>query len=174
VLEQRASENAFIDTKSFSNAGKVPNGLNSKLGHVKLASGVETDLAVRNKPALPDTVFKLGQLHVSSCHCNGRSDFDVFLVHQVLEKPRSQVTKRIHRHDLLGVRPCREGTNVSSRLRVGEIRLVISVELLGTNGERVVDTVRAAVGTDGVTSADRGRATGDNNWPSLMRILGTC
>jgi len=111
---------------------------------------------------------------VSSGHCDGGSDLDIFLVHHVFEQPRGKMSKRIHGDDFLGIRPCWEWPNVSSRLGVGEVRLVISVELLGADGESVVDAVRAAVGTNGVASADCGRTTSDNDRASLMGILRTC
>ena len=103
VLEQGAPQYALIHAKSFSDTREIPHRLDGKLGDVQLTGGVEADLSVRDKSAFPDTVLELGKLHVSSGHCDGGSDFDVFLVHQVLEEPRSQVTKRIHRHNLLGV-----------------------------------------------------------------------
>ena len=37
------------------------------------------------------------------------------------EQPRSQVTPGVHGHNLLPVAPLREGTNFSSRFRVGEV-----------------------------------------------------
>jgi hypothetical protein len=95
-------------------------------------------------------------------------------VHHVLEQPRGEMSKGVHSDDLLGIRPCWKWSNVSSRFGVGEIRFVVSVELLRADGESVVDAVRATVGTNGVASANCGRATSDNNWASLIGVLCTC
>ena len=111
---------------------------------------------------------------MGSGHCDGGSDFDVFIVHHILEQPWGEVTKRIHGDDFLGVRPCWEWSDVSSRFGVGEVRFVVSVELLRADGESVVDAVRAAVGTNGIASANCGRTTSDNNGTSLIGILRAC
>jgi hypothetical protein len=84
------------------------------------------------------------------------------------------MSKRIHGNDFLWIGPCWEWSNVSSRFGVGEVRLVISVELLRADGESVVDAVRAAVSTNGVASANCGGTTSDNDRTSLMGVFGAC
>lgn len=84
------------------------------------------------------------------------------------------MSKGVHSDDLLGIRPCWEWSNVSSRFGVGKVRFVVSVELLRADGESVVDAVRAAVGTNGVASADCGWTTSDNNRTSLIGVLRAC
>ena len=76
--------------------------------------------------------------------------------------------------DFLRIRPCWEWSDVSSRFSVGEVRLVISVELLRADGESVVDAVRAAVSTNGVASTNCGGTASDNNGTSFVGIFRAC
>lgn len=45
----------------------------------------------------------------------------VMLLDSVLEEPGRQMAPGIHSDNLLGISPLREGANLSSRLRVGEV-----------------------------------------------------
>ena len=69
----------------------------------------------------------------------------VFLRNDVFEEPGGKMTERIHGDDLLRVTPLREWANVGSRFRVGEVWLMVDVEILAGDGESVIYGVRSSV-----------------------------
>lgn len=54
----------------------------------------------------------------------------------------------IHRYDFLWIAPLWEGADLCCRLSVGEVRLVSDVKILACYSQRVIDGVRAAMGTN--------------------------
>lgn len=79
---------------------------------------------------------------------DSRSNLNVILIHGFFEQPRSQVTVRIHSHDLLLVGPLREGSDLCSGFSVREVRFVGDVEVLACYSKGVVDGVGASMSTD--------------------------
>lgn len=82
----------------------------------------------------------------------------VVLLDSVLEEPGRQMAPGIHSDNLLGISPLREGANLSSRLRVGEVGSTINefmcwfrrqngspmleIKLFASNSQGIVDGVR--------------------------------
>lgn len=95
MLEKRTSQSAFIDTKSFRDSRQVPNWLHSELRDREFASCVETNLAIRYQSTRLDTLLKFRDLHVCFGNGNGRSYVDVFLLNDILEKPRRKMTCQV-------------------------------------------------------------------------------
>ena len=63
------------------------------------------------------------------------------LIHEILEDPRNLMAPRIHGYNLLGISPLRERANVDGGLGVGEVRLVVWIQLLTRQSQRVVNRV---------------------------------
>lgn len=54
----------------------------------------------------------------------------------------------VHRDNLRGIGPLGKGTYVDGGLGVGKVRLVVHIKVFASDGERMVDGVRATMCTD--------------------------
>jgi len=100
-------------------------------------------------------------------HCDRGSNLDILVLDVVIVQPRCEMSPRIHCNDFLGVIPCRKRSDIRSGLSVGEIRLVISVHLLTRDCKCVIDTVRASVSPNRITSPNGRRIAWDYYWTTF-------
>jgi hypothetical protein len=131
----------LTNIEALSNTRQVPDRFDGNFGDGNFTSLVDTNLAIGDKSAFSDTVLKFWNFHVCSGDGNGRSDLNIILVHGFFVQPGREMTVRVHGHNLLGITPLREGSDLCSRLSVSEVWLMSDVEVLAGDGQSIVDGV---------------------------------
>ncbi len=151
LLVQTVPQSVFVDAEALGDARQIPDRIDRRLDHAD-AAGLADDLAIDRDAAGDDGLADFRHVDVGAGDRDRRTDV-VAAREIVAEFLADQMSPRIERDDLLGVRPLRIGPDVRCRRGVGEVGKLVGLERLRRDGERAVDRIAAGVGADRIAMA---------------------